>query len=89
MAKTLKEMEVLETQSKAMENEMNQTSASPFQLLPDDEIFLACLPPSPVFGQNDAPLLLTQLSRRTRRIALESPRLWAAIEIGLLDNGWT
>ena len=59
---------------------------SPFRQLPEDivrEIFTACLPTrrNPTMSCTEAPVLLTQISSATRRIALATPELWAAIHI--------
>ncbi|KJA25729.1 hypothetical protein HYPSUDRAFT_37174 [Hypholoma sublateritium FD-334 SS-4] len=58
----------------------------PFRQLPEDvvrEIFIACLPTgrNPTMSNREAPVLLTQISSATRRIALRTPALWAAIHI--------
>ncbi|KJA14916.1 hypothetical protein HYPSUDRAFT_48769 [Hypholoma sublateritium FD-334 SS-4] len=59
---------------------------SPFRQLPEDvvrAIFVACLETrwNPTMANTEAPVLLTQISRATRMIALTTPELWAAIHI--------
>ncbi|KAJ6470711.1 hypothetical protein DFH09DRAFT_1380699 [Mycena vulgaris] len=54
--------------------------------LPDDivrVIFVACLPPNrnPAMSGDEPPILLCQICRSWRSIALMTPRLWAAIQI--------
>ncbi|KJA17581.1 hypothetical protein HYPSUDRAFT_125295, partial [Hypholoma sublateritium FD-334 SS-4] len=54
---------------------------SPFRQLPEDivrEIFVACLETrrNPTMANTEAPVLLTQISSATRRIALSTPALW-------------
>ncbi|KJA18404.1 hypothetical protein HYPSUDRAFT_45255 [Hypholoma sublateritium FD-334 SS-4] len=58
----------------------------PFRRLPEDvvrEIFVACLPigRDPTMSATEAPVLLTRISSATRRVALTTPALWAAIHI--------
>ncbi|KAJ7127676.1 hypothetical protein C8R44DRAFT_99150 [Mycena epipterygia] len=59
---------------------------SPARRLPDDivrAIFTACLPSArnPTITSDEAPLLLCQLCRAWRSIALTTPRIWARIHI--------
>ncbi|KAJ7701189.1 hypothetical protein B0H17DRAFT_976702 [Mycena rosella] len=59
---------------------------SPARQLPDDivrAIFVACLPSTrnPAMSGAEAPLLLCQICRSWRSIALTTPRLWASIHI--------
>ncbi|KAJ7127696.1 hypothetical protein C8R44DRAFT_560102, partial [Mycena epipterygia] len=59
---------------------------SPARRLPDDivrTIFTACLPSdrNPTITSDEAPLLLCQLCRAWRSIALTTPRIWARIHI--------
>ncbi|KAJ7167984.1 hypothetical protein C8R46DRAFT_996182 [Mycena filopes] len=61
---------------------------SPARRLPEDIvrcIFLATLPThrNPVICADEAPLLLCQISRHWRTIALTTPRLWASIHIAV------
>ncbi|KJA17584.1 hypothetical protein HYPSUDRAFT_146365, partial [Hypholoma sublateritium FD-334 SS-4] len=63
---------------------------SPFRQLPEDivrEIFVASLETrrNPTMANTEAPVLLTQVSSATRRIALSTPALWAAIHIPILS----
>ncbi len=62
---------------------------SPFRQLPEDvvrAIFVACLETrrNPTMANTEAPVLLTQVSRATRMIALTTPELWAAIHIAII-----
>ncbi|KJA24688.1 hypothetical protein HYPSUDRAFT_38391 [Hypholoma sublateritium FD-334 SS-4] len=62
---------------------------SPFRQLPEDVvrvIFVACLETrwNPTMAKTEAPVLLTQISRATRMIALTTPELWAAIHIPII-----
>ena len=62
---------------------------SPFRQLPEDvvrAIFVACLETrrNPTMANTEAPVLLTQISRATRMIALTTPELWAAIHIPII-----
>ncbi len=62
---------------------------SSFRQLPEDivrAIFVACLETrwNPTMANTEAPVLLTQISRATRMIALTTPELWAAIHIPIL-----
>ncbi|KAK1222878.1 hypothetical protein PQX77_014300 [Marasmius sp. AFHP31] len=59
---------------------------SPIRLLPLEvmsQIFLLCLPDHPFVppSSSDAPLILTQVCRSWRDIALSTPGLWASIAI--------
>ncbi|KAJ6565291.1 hypothetical protein DFH09DRAFT_919697, partial [Mycena vulgaris] len=61
---------------------------SPACKLPDDvvrTIFMATLPStrSPGISPNQAPLLLGRIWKPWRDIALQTPRLWASIHIGV------
>ncbi|KJA24820.1 hypothetical protein HYPSUDRAFT_135483, partial [Hypholoma sublateritium FD-334 SS-4] len=73
----------------AADMEPSRALLSPFRRLPDDiisEIFVGCLPVhhNPVIDPRQPPLLLSLISRRTRSIALATPRLWAAIHIPVI-----
>ncbi|KJA18850.1 hypothetical protein HYPSUDRAFT_124134, partial [Hypholoma sublateritium FD-334 SS-4] len=62
---------------------------SPFRQLPEDivrVISVACLETrwNPTMANTEAPVLLTQISRATRMIALKTPELWAAIHIPII-----
>lgn len=64
---------------------------SPFRRLPDDIvrcIFAACLDSNltrnPTMACTKAPVLLTRISSYTRRLALASPELWAALHIPIM-----
>ncbi|KAJ6470757.1 hypothetical protein C8R47DRAFT_1148184 [Mycena vitilis] len=66
--------------------EVHLTLLSPMRRLPEDlvrAIFMACLPSArnPAISSKEAPLLLCQICRSWRGIALATPRLWAAIHI--------
>ena len=68
------------------EIEDHRSLLSPVPHLPIDilqEIFNACLPTAynPVISRYEAPLLLTQVCRNWRNVALSSPFLWSAIHI--------
>lgn len=59
---------------------------SPIRQIPPDilhEIFSYCLPTNrnPVMSTSEAPLILTQICRSWRSVALSSPRIWARIHI--------
>ena len=69
-----------------LEIESHQSLLSPVPHLPIDilqEIFAACLPTEhyPVVSRYEAPLLLTQVCKNWRNIALSTPQLWSAIHI--------
>ncbi|KAJ7094345.1 hypothetical protein C8R44DRAFT_384284 [Mycena epipterygia] len=57
------------------------------------EIFLQCLPPSPVFSGEfedgphplEAPLLLLHICKIWRSIAISTPHLWASLHLNLAD----
>lgn len=53
----------------------------PVELLP--QIFIACLPTdrNPTMCNDEAPMLLTVICSHWRRVALSTPRIWAAIHI--------
>ncbi|KJA15917.1 hypothetical protein HYPSUDRAFT_47978 [Hypholoma sublateritium FD-334 SS-4] len=62
---------------------------TPFRQLPEDvvrAIFVACLETrwNPTMANTEAPVLLTQISRATRMIALTTPELWASIHIPII-----
>ncbi|KAJ7919261.1 hypothetical protein B0H13DRAFT_254740 [Mycena leptocephala] len=64
---------------------------SPVRRLPEDiirSIFVASLPlhRNPTISGQEAPLLLGQICRSWRSIALTTPRLWAAIHIVIPDQ---
>jgi len=82
--------EELENQHKQLADEMDahRRLLSPLRrdLLPTDilqEIFLSCLPIShdSIMTKKEAPVLLTQVCSSWRRIALNTPLLWASIHI--------
>ncbi|KAJ7698025.1 hypothetical protein B0H17DRAFT_1177467 [Mycena rosella] len=57
---------------------------SPARRLPDDivrDIFVACLPSqrNPLIISDESPLLLCQICRAWRQLALTTPRLWASV----------
>ena len=59
---------------------------SPIRRIPDDvlhEIFSYCLPTNrnPVISPSEAPLILTQICRSWRSVALSCPLIWARIHI--------
>ncbi|KAJ6582867.1 hypothetical protein DFH09DRAFT_1144801 [Mycena vulgaris] len=59
---------------------------SPARRLPEDiirDIFVACLPShrNPLIISNESPLLLCQICSHWRRLALSTPRLWAAVHV--------
>ncbi|KAJ7486606.1 hypothetical protein FB451DRAFT_1553885 [Mycena latifolia] len=61
---------------------------SPARRVPDDivrAIFVACLPSlrNPVITSDEPPLLLCQICSPWRRLALSTPRLWAAVHVVL------
>ena len=73
-----------------LEIEGHQSLLSPLPHLPIDilqEIFNACLPTkhNPVVSRYEAPLLLTQVCKNWRSIALSTPHLWSAIHIPILS----
>ena len=83
-------LQELENQHKALEDEMNahRRLLSPFrrELIPMDvlqEIFLCCLPINhdSIISNKEAPVLLTHVCSSWRRIALNTPLLWASIHI--------
>ncbi|KAJ7670316.1 hypothetical protein B0H17DRAFT_1086017 [Mycena rosella] len=68
----------------------------PVLTLPNEitsEIFLQCLPPTPVFSEeekdgpssSDAPLLLLEICRTWRSIAISTPTLWVHLHLNLLE----
>lgn len=68
-----------------------QTITSPFRRIPTDllhEIFYHCLPTyrNPLLSASEAPVLLTRVCSRWRKVALSSPRLWAQMHITFCDN---
>ena len=82
--------EELENQYKELADDMDAhrrlLSLLRRDLLPADvlqEIFLSCLPTShdSIITKEEAPTLLTQVCGGWRRIALNTPRLWASIHI--------
>ncbi|KAJ6598524.1 hypothetical protein B0H10DRAFT_2441478 [Mycena sp. CBHHK59/15] len=64
---------------------------SPVRRLPDDvvrEIFEASLPSEyPVLCGAKSPLLLCQICRPWRRLALSTPRLWASLHVATAPSG--
>ncbi|KAJ7101304.1 hypothetical protein B0H15DRAFT_943641 [Mycena belliarum] len=61
---------------------------SPARRLPDDvvrDIFAQCLPShrNPIVSSDEAPLLLCQICRHWRDLALTTPRLWSSLHIVL------
>jgi len=87
--------EELENQHKQLADEMGAhrglLSLLRRDLLPTDilqEIFLSCLPIShdSIITKKEAPVLLTQVCRNWRRIALNTPLLWASIHIPITFN---
>jgi hypothetical protein len=69
-----------------LEIEDHRSLLSPVPHLPIDilqEIFASCLPTEhyPVVSRYEAPLLLTQVCKNWRNIALSTPHLWSAIHI--------
>ncbi|KAJ7176653.1 hypothetical protein C8R46DRAFT_41507 [Mycena filopes] len=65
----------------------------PARRLPEDvirEIFLACRPPThfqhPGMSTEEAPLLLCQICRAWRRVAIATPRLWSSLHVDVLRN---
>ncbi|KAJ6524699.1 hypothetical protein DFH09DRAFT_1189276 [Mycena vulgaris] len=59
---------------------------SPARRLPEDivrDVFVACLPAhrNPFILSNESPLLLCQICSHWRRLALSTPRLWAAVHV--------
>ncbi|KAJ7486604.1 hypothetical protein FB451DRAFT_1227631 [Mycena latifolia] len=61
---------------------------SPARRVPDDivcAIFVACLPSlrNPIITSDEPPLLLCQICSPWRRLALSTPRLWAAVHVVL------
>ncbi|KAJ6582860.1 hypothetical protein DFH09DRAFT_1144787 [Mycena vulgaris] len=59
---------------------------SPARRLPEDiirHVFMACLPShrNPFIISNESPLLLCQICSDWRRLALSTPRLWAAVHV--------
>jgi len=82
--------EELENQHKQLADEMDAhrrlLSLLGRDLLPTDilqEIFLSCLPTShdSIMTKKEAPVLLTQVCSHWRRVALNTPLLWASIHI--------
>ncbi|KAF7332501.1 F-box domain-containing protein [Mycena kentingensis (nom. inval.)] len=83
----------LHTQLQALRQQLHQTAQFPFHQLPAEiqsEIFLQCLPPAfapvdlvPSFDRQKptAPLLLVQICRDWRRVALFTPRLWRSLAV--------
>ncbi|KAF9040736.1 hypothetical protein BJ165DRAFT_1319049, partial [Panaeolus papilionaceus] len=64
----------------------------PFDTLPLEiqlEIFAHCLPPSPRFDPNEAPLLIARVSRTWRAIVLSTPRLWSTFEVEITGSPGT
>ncbi|TEB22305.1 hypothetical protein FA13DRAFT_1798977 [Coprinellus micaceus] len=55
---------------------------------PSQEIFLRCLPDKsyPTLTPREAPLLLTQVSRAWRDLALRTPQLWSSIHVAVLTR---
>jgi len=83
-------LQELENQHKALEDEIDahRRLLSPFrrELIPMDvlqEIFLCCLPINhdSIISNKEAPVLLTHVCSSWRRIALNTPLLWASIHI--------
>ncbi|KAJ6457530.1 hypothetical protein C8R47DRAFT_170014 [Mycena vitilis] len=71
--------------------DMHLALLSPARRLPEDvlrSIFMACLPTTrnPAINGREAPLLLGQICRAWRSVALATPRLWAAIHIVVPSN---
>jgi hypothetical protein len=69
-----------------LEIEGHQSLLSPVPHLPIDilqDIFKACLPTehNPIVSRYEAPLLLTQVCKNWRTVALSTPHLWSAIHI--------
>ncbi|KAF9477117.1 hypothetical protein BDN70DRAFT_881539 [Pholiota conissans] len=66
--------------------EQHQCLLAPFRRIPDDtlrSIFLYCLPADhdAIIMLTEAPLLLTQVCRRWRRVAFDTPALWCTLYI--------
>ncbi|KAJ6524682.1 hypothetical protein DFH09DRAFT_1189251 [Mycena vulgaris] len=64
---------------------------SPARRLPEDiirDVFVACLPShrNPFIISNESPLLLCQICSDWRRLALSTPRLWAAVHVVVPDE---
>ncbi|KAF9477105.1 hypothetical protein BDN70DRAFT_838244 [Pholiota conissans] len=64
---------------------------TPFRRLPDDvlcSIFAYCLPPqgNAVMALCEAPLLLTRICSRWRRVALETPYLWRSLHVAQIPS---
>ncbi|KAF8172441.1 hypothetical protein BJ912DRAFT_932397 [Pholiota molesta] len=63
-----------------------RTLISPVRRLPPDvlrEIYIACLPDdrNPTMSSDEAPVVLTRVCASWRSIAMNTPRLWAALHI--------
>jgi len=89
-------LQELENQHKALEDKMDAHRGllSPLRrgLIPMDilqEIFLSCLPidHDSIICNKEAPVLLTQVCSSWRRIALNTPLLWASIYIPVPYTG--
>ncbi|KAJ7243748.1 hypothetical protein C8J57DRAFT_1556377, partial [Mycena rebaudengoi] len=84
---TLAHLERLKRRRREILEDLNAVT-SPVLSLPPElicEIFLHCyLPPSVLPTAKDAPLLLTQVCRRWRTIALSTPLLWSTVTVALL-----
>ncbi|KAJ7283852.1 hypothetical protein C8J57DRAFT_1498855 [Mycena rebaudengoi] len=69
----------------------HQALVTPARRLPRDiiqELFAACLPAdrNPVMDASDAPIILTQICRSWRTIALSTPCLWARLHVVISDK---
>ncbi|KAF8194558.1 hypothetical protein BJ912DRAFT_176274 [Pholiota molesta] len=69
-----------------------RTLISPVRRLPPDvlrEIFIACLPDdrNPTMSCDEAPVVLTRVCASWRNIAMNTPRLWAALHITVPRSG--
>ncbi|PPR01591.1 hypothetical protein CVT26_013331 [Gymnopilus dilepis] len=68
-----------------------QIITSPIRNVPDDvlqEIFSQCLTShrNPLLSASEAPLLLTCICRRWRKLAISTPHLWAQVHITFCDD---
>ncbi|TEB20749.1 hypothetical protein FA13DRAFT_1644246, partial [Coprinellus micaceus] len=64
----------------------HEALAHPIRRLPHEVlqlIFLACLPTKhyPTMGRTEAPLVLIQVCRSWRALAIDTPQLWASVHI--------
>ncbi|PPR04009.1 hypothetical protein CVT24_010502 [Panaeolus cyanescens] len=81
--------ELLDDTDSVVQVETPNEPFKPFDTLPLElqlEIFSHCLPPSPSFDPNEAPLLIARVCRTWRTVVLSTPRLWSTFEVEITGS---